>query len=108
MAYWTNKHWGAVIGVALVVAIVLIGPGFTALGVLFGLGGFFAGKVLDGELDLEEIRARAQSRFGRGEQANAGVSAPGAGVRADIDGTGVDPGAGQPVGARPPGSGRVR
>lgn len=108
MAYWTNKHWGAVIGVALVVAIVLIGPGFTALGVLFGLVGFYAGKVLDGELDLEEVRARAQGRFGRGEQANADIAAPGAGVRADVDGTGVEPGAGQPAGARPTGTGRVR
>lgn len=104
MAHWTNKHWGAVIGVALVVAIVLIGPGFTALGVLFGLGGFYAGKVLDGELDLEEIRARAQSRFQRGEQANAGATAPGAGA----DGSVVEPGAGQPVGARSSGPSRVR
>lgn len=108
MAYWTKKHWGAVIGVSLVAAIVLIGPGFTALGVLFGLGGFYAGKVLDGELDLEEIRARAQGRFQRGEQANAGATAPGAGVRADADGSGAEPGAGEPAGMRPTGTGRVR
>ncbi len=59
---WTNKHWGAVIGVLLVFFIAFIGWGPTALAVLVGLVGYFIGKFLDGEIDLEDIRARAQGR----------------------------------------------
>jgi hypothetical protein len=32
--------------------------------VLFGILGYFIGKFLDGELDIEDIRARAQGRRG--------------------------------------------
>ena len=58
----TNKTWGAVIGVLIVFLIALIGWGFTALAILIGIVGYFIGKFLDGEIDLEEIRARAQGR----------------------------------------------
>ena len=62
MATWTNKQWGAVIGVFLVFLIVTIGWGFTALAVVIGAVGYFVGKFLDGEIDLEDLRARAQGR----------------------------------------------
>ena len=62
MSNWTNKTWGAAIGVLLVFLIVIIGWGPTALAILIGLVGYFIGKYLDGEIDLEEIRARAQGR----------------------------------------------
>lgn len=62
MTTWTNKHWGAAIGVLLVFFITFIGWGPTALAVLVGLIGYFIGKFLDGEIDLEDIRARAQGR----------------------------------------------
>lgn len=62
MVNWTNKQWGVVIGVLAVLAIALVGAGITALAVLAGIAGYFVGKFLDGELDLEEIRARAQAR----------------------------------------------
>lgn len=104
MAYWTNKHWGAVIGAALVISIALIGLGITALAVLLGLGGYCVGKFLDGELDLEEVRARAQGRFQRNEQANVS----GAGPRTEGSVSGIGTAAGQPADAQPPGTGRVR
>lgn len=62
MGNMTNKTWGAVIGVLIVFLIALIGWGFTALAILIGLVGYFIGKFLDGEIDLEEIRARAQGK----------------------------------------------
>lgn len=62
MATWTNKQWGAVIGIVLVFLIGTIGWGLTALAVLVALVGYFIGKFLDGEIDLEDIRARAQGR----------------------------------------------
>ena len=62
MGNLTNKHWGAIIGVALVFFITFVGWGPTALAVLVGLIGYFIGKFLDGEVDLEDIRARAQGR----------------------------------------------
>lgn len=62
MATWTNKHWGAAIGVLLVFLIAFIGWGPTALAILIGLIGYLIGKFLDGEIDLEDIRARAQGR----------------------------------------------
>lgn len=62
MINWTNKQWGTIVGVLVVLAIALVGVGITALAVLAGLAGYFVGKFLDGELDLEEIRNRAQGR----------------------------------------------
>ncbi|CAN5908317.1 hypothetical protein BH23ACT11_BH23ACT11_09600 [soil metagenome] len=62
MATWTNKQWGAVIGVVLVFLIAFIGWGPTAIAVLAGLLGYFIGKFLDGEIDADDIRARAQGR----------------------------------------------
>jgi hypothetical protein len=43
-------------------SIALVGFGGTALVVLFGVLGYFVGKFLDGELDLEDIRERSQRR----------------------------------------------
>ena len=65
MTTWTNKHWGALIGALVVFSISLIGFGETALVVLFGVLGYFVGKFLDGEIDPEDIRARAQGRSTR-------------------------------------------
>lgn len=62
MINWTNKQWGAVIGVLLVFLASVIGVGLTAIAVLFGIAGYFIGKFLDGEIDIEEIRDRAQGR----------------------------------------------
>lgn len=62
MANWTNKHWGALIGGLLVFLIAWIGIGITALIVVFAVIGYFIGKYLDGEVDLEQVRARAQGR----------------------------------------------
>ncbi len=62
MITWTNKHWGALIGALVMFSIALVGIGETALVVLFGIGGYFVGKFLDGEIDTEDIRARAQRR----------------------------------------------
>lgn len=62
MAEWTNKHWGALIGGLLVFLIAWIGIGVTALVVIFSVIGYFIGKYLDGEVDLEQVRARAQVR----------------------------------------------
>jgi hypothetical protein len=62
MATWTNKQWGAVIGALVVFAIALVGAGATAMIVLFGVIGYFVGKFLDGEIDVEQIRDRAQGR----------------------------------------------
>lgn len=50
------------IGVLLVVLTAWLGLGVAALAVVFGAVGFFVGKFLDGELDVEELRARAQGR----------------------------------------------
>ena len=65
MVTWTYKHWGALIGFLVVFSSDLIGVGATALGVLFALAGYLIGRFLDGELDLEDIRARAQGRMPR-------------------------------------------
>lgn len=62
MANWTNKQWGAVIGVVLIFLIAVIGWAFTALAILIGAIGYFIGKFLDGEVDIEDLRARAQGR----------------------------------------------
>jgi uncharacterized membrane protein len=62
MIYWTNKQWGALIGALVMFSIALVGLEGTALVVLFGVLGYFVGKFLDGELDLEDIRERSQRR----------------------------------------------
>ena len=62
MINWTNKQWGAVIGALIVFLIIVINVGFTALVVIGGVVGYFVGKFLDGEIDLEDIQARFQGR----------------------------------------------
>ena len=62
MVDWTNKQWGAVIGALGLFSMFLIGFSATIVVVLFGILGYFIGKFLDGELDLEDIRDRAQRR----------------------------------------------
>jgi hypothetical protein len=62
MATWTNKQWGALIAGLVVFLIALVGVGEAALVVVFAIIGYFIGKYLDGEIDTEDIRARAQGR----------------------------------------------
>jgi uncharacterized membrane protein len=62
MVTWTSKHWGALIGALVLFAMFEIGFEETIIVVLFGILGYFIGKFLDGELDIEDIRARAQGR----------------------------------------------
>lgn len=62
MVTWTNKHWGALIGAAVLVVIAWLGLGAAALVVLGGVIGYFIGKFLDGEIDVEDVRERAQGR----------------------------------------------
>ncbi len=62
METWTNKQWGAVIGALLIVLVVWLGVGLTALVAVFGAVGYFLGKYLDGDLDIEDIRAQGRSR----------------------------------------------
>ena len=62
MATWTNKQWGALIAGLVVFLIALLGVGEAALVVLFAVIGYFIGKYLDGEIDTEDLRARAQGR----------------------------------------------
>lgn len=62
MITWSYKQWGAVIGALIVFSIALVGIGETALVVIFGVVGYFIGKFLDGELDLQDIQQRAQGR----------------------------------------------
>ena len=62
MDTWTNKQWGALIAGLIVFLWALIGAGETALVVIFAAIGYFIGKYLDGEIDPEQIRARAQGR----------------------------------------------
>jgi uncharacterized protein YcfJ len=59
---WTNKQWGALIAGIVVFLIAMIGVGEAALVVLAAILGYFIGKFLDGEIDTEDIRARAQGR----------------------------------------------
>lgn len=75
MQYWTNKHWGALIGALIVLFIGLVGVGLTALAVLVALLGYFIGKFLDGELSLQDIQDRAQGRTRYPEQSQ-GPSRP--------------------------------
>ena len=62
MINWTNKQWGAVIGSLVMFSIVLVGFEETAIVVLFGVLGYFVGKFLDGEIDIEDLRERSQRR----------------------------------------------
>jgi len=62
MINWTNKQWGATIGALVMFTIFLIGFPATVIVVLIGILGYFIGKFLDGELDLEDVRDRAQGR----------------------------------------------
>ena len=62
MATWTNKQWGALIAGLVVFLIALIGVGEAALVVVFAIIGYFVGKYLDGEIDTDDIPARAQGR----------------------------------------------
>jgi hypothetical protein len=62
MATWTNKQWGALLAGLVVFLIALVGVGEAALVVVFAIIGYFIGKYLDGEIDTEDIRARAQGR----------------------------------------------
>ncbi|HTE19922.1 MAG TPA: DUF2273 domain-containing protein [Armatimonadota bacterium] len=66
MATWTYKQWGALIGALVVFSIALVGIGETALVVIFGVIGYFVGKFLDGELNLQDIQQRAQGRDRQG------------------------------------------
>lgn len=59
---WSYKHWSALIGAVLILLTATLGPGITALIVLFSIAGYFAGSFLMGELDLQEIRERSQQR----------------------------------------------
>jgi uncharacterized membrane protein len=63
MNNWTNKQWGAVIGSLVLFSMFLVGFSATIVVVLFGILGYFIGKFLDGELELEDIRDRAQRRY---------------------------------------------
>lgn len=58
MNTWTMKHWGAIIGAAIVLLIIWLGLGATALIVLGGVIGYFVGKFLDGELNLSDLQRR--------------------------------------------------
>ena len=62
MATWTNKQWDALIAGVVVFLIALIVVGEAVLVVVFAIIGYFVGKFLDGEIDTEDIRARAQGR----------------------------------------------
>ena len=62
MVTWTNKHWGALIGFVILLVIAWLGLGAAALVVLGGVIGYFIGKFLDGEIDVEDVRERAQGR----------------------------------------------
>jgi uncharacterized protein YcfJ len=62
VATWTNKQWGAVIGGIVIFLLAVYGIGVAALVVLAAIIGYFIGKFLDGEIDVEEVQARAQGR----------------------------------------------
>ena len=72
MPEWTNKQWGALIGGLAVLLVFLVGFQETAVVALFALVGYFVGKYLDGEIDLEDMRARAQGRDREQPQEQAG------------------------------------
>lgn len=62
MTNWTNKQWGALIGAVVMFLIIVIGIEETVLVALIGVLGYFIGKFLDGDFDLEDIRERSQRR----------------------------------------------
>ena len=62
MAGLTSKQWGALVGFLLVFSAAVIGIGATAIAILFAVGGYFVGKFLDGEIDLQELQNRARGR----------------------------------------------
>jgi uncharacterized membrane protein len=62
MTNWTNKQWGALIGAVVMFLIIVIGIEETALVALIGVLGYFIGKFLDGDFDIEDIRERSQRR----------------------------------------------
>jgi uncharacterized membrane protein len=62
MTNWTNKQWGALIGAVVMFLIIAIGIEETALVALIGVLGYFIGKFLDGDFDIEDIRERSQRR----------------------------------------------
>ena len=62
MANMAYKHLGVLIGALVVFSMFVIGFEETLVVVLFGIIGFFIGKYLDGEIDPEDLRARAQGR----------------------------------------------
>ncbi len=62
MAGLTSKQWGALIGFLVVFSAAVIGIGVTAIAILFAIGGYFVGKFLDGEIDLQEFQNRARGR----------------------------------------------
>jgi uncharacterized membrane protein len=62
MTTWTNKHYGAIIGFVLIFSMFVIGFEETILAAVIAVVGYFIGKFLDGELDVEDVRARAQGR----------------------------------------------
>ena len=62
MATWTYKQWFALIAGLVVFLIALLGVGEAALVVLAAVVFYYVGKYLDGEIDPEEVRARAQGR----------------------------------------------
>lgn len=76
METWTNKQWGALFGALVVLLVVTIGAGDAAVVVVGGVVGYFVGKFLDGELDLEEVRARAQGRDARAQEERSYAPAP--------------------------------
>jgi len=59
---FSSKTWGAIIGALAVFSVFLIGFEETLVVVVAGVIGFFVGKFLDGELDLQQIQQRAQGR----------------------------------------------
>lgn len=62
MATWTYKQWFALIAGLIVFLIALLGVGEAALVVLAAVAFYYVGKYLDGEIDPEDLRARAQGR----------------------------------------------
>ena len=62
MTNWTNKQWGALIGAVVMFLIIIIGIEETALVALIGVLGYFIGRYLDGDFNLEDIRDRTQRR----------------------------------------------
>lgn len=59
---FSTKTWGAIIGALFVFSAFEIGFLETVLVALAGIVGFFVGKFLDGEIDLQQIQNRVQGR----------------------------------------------